>query len=114
MVALAASSVVVVRFPFSDMSNSKLRPAVVLAGVDRGDWILCQVTSRPYADTDAIPLRNGDFAAGSLVLVSHARPGKRFTANESLIAAAVGSLTNDSFRQIMEAVVGILQNSLGR
>ena len=36
MVALAASSVVVVRFPFSDLSNSKLRPAVVLAGV--GLW----------------------------------------------------------------------------
>jgi mRNA interferase MazF len=112
MVALAASSVVVVRFPFSDLSNSKLRPAVVLAGVGRGDWILCQVTSRPYADTGAIPLRNGDFAAGSLDLVSYARPGKLFTANESLIAAAVGSLTNDSFRQIIGAVVGILQNSL--
>ena len=58
MVALAASSVVVVRFPFSDLSNSKLRPAVVLAGVGRGDWILCQVTSRPYADTgDSTPQR---------------------------------------------------------
>jgi hypothetical protein len=37
MVALAASSVVVVRFPFSDLSNAKLRPAVVLAGVGRGE-----------------------------------------------------------------------------
>ena len=111
MVALAASSVVVVRFPFSDLSNSKLRPAVVLAGVDRGDWILCQVTSRPYADAGAIPLRNGDFAAGSLDLVSYARPGKLFTANESLIAASVGTLTGDSFRQIIEAVVDILHSS---
>ena len=112
MVALAASSVVVVRFPFSDLSNSKLRPAVVLAGVGRGDWILCQVTSRPYADTDAIPLRNDSFAVGSLRLDSYARPGKLFTANESLVATAVGSLTDDSFRQIIETVVGILQNSL--
>jgi mRNA interferase MazF len=94
------------------LSNAKLRPAVVLAGVGRGDWILCQVTSRPYADAGAIPLRNGDFAAGSLDLMSYARPGKLFTANESLIAAEVGSLTNESFRQIIEAVIGILKNSL--
>ena len=112
MVALAASSVVVVRFPFSDLSNSKLRPAVVLAGVGRGDWILCQVTSRPYADAGAIPLRNDSFASGSLELMSYARPGKLFTANESLIVTTVGSLTSDSFRQIIEAVVDIFQNSL--
>ena len=62
--------------------------------------------------TQAIPLRNGSFAVGSLRLDSYARPGKLFTANESLVATAVGSLTADSFRQIIETVVGILQNSL--
>ena len=46
----AVRSVVLVTFPFSDLSASKLRPAVVLADVGRGDYILCQVTSNPYAD----------------------------------------------------------------
>jgi len=112
MGTLAASDVVVVRFPFSDLSNSKLRPAVVLARVGRGDWILCQVTSKPYADAGAIPLHNGSFTSGSLQLVSYARPGKLFTANESLVVTVVGTLANDPFRQIIEAAVGILQNSL--
>jgi mRNA interferase MazF len=39
-----------VPFPFSDLSQSRLRPAIVLADAARGDWILCQVTSNPYAD----------------------------------------------------------------
>ena len=39
---LAAGQVVIVHFPFSDLSASKLRPAVVLAEAGRGDWILCQ------------------------------------------------------------------------
>jgi mRNA interferase MazF len=112
MVALAAASVVIVRFPFSDLSNSKLRPAIVLAGVDRGDWVLCQVTSRPYADAGAIRLDADSFAAGSLQLVSYARPGKLFTANESLVATSVGSLTSDAHRQIIDAVIDILQDSL--
>ena len=32
-----AGSVVLVRFPFSDLSQTKLRPAVVLADAGRGD-----------------------------------------------------------------------------
>ncbi len=43
MVALAAGSVVLVKFPFSDLTSSKLRPAIILAAAGSGDWILCQV-----------------------------------------------------------------------
>lgn len=45
MVTPSAGAVVLVRFPFSDLSQTKLRPAAVLADGGRGDWILCQVTS---------------------------------------------------------------------
>ena len=54
MVPSAAGAIVLVRFPFSDLSQSKLRPAIALADAGRGDWILCQVTSNPYSDTRAI------------------------------------------------------------
>lgn len=40
MVSPSEGSVVLVRFPFSDLSSSKLRPAVVIASVDRDDWTL--------------------------------------------------------------------------
>ncbi len=43
----ATGEVVLVPFPFSDLSAAKVRPAVVLADVGRGDWVLCQVTSNP-------------------------------------------------------------------
>ena len=112
MVTLAAARVVLIRFPFSDLSQTKLRPAVVLAGVGRGDWILCQVTSRPYGDAQAIALNDGSFAVGSLRVDSYARPGKLFTANESLIVAEVGSLKPDPFAQVIKAVISILQTSL--
>ena len=75
MVTPAAGKVVLVPFPFSDLSQSKLRRAVVLAGVGRGDWILCQVTSNPYGDPLAIPLTEESFDKGSLKIDSFARPG---------------------------------------
>jgi len=49
-------SVVLIRFPFSDLSKSKLRSAVVLASSGKKDWILCQVTSQRYTDPKAIEL----------------------------------------------------------
>ena len=109
MVAPAAGRVVLVPFPFSDLSQAKLRPAVVLADAGRGDWILCQITSNPYGDSQAIELDGGSFAAGSLRLTSYARPGKLFTANRNLIVAQVGILEGEPFKRIIEAVIGILQ-----
>lgn len=51
MVTPSAGAVVLLPFPFSDLSRSKLRPAVILADAGRDDWILCQITSNPYGDT---------------------------------------------------------------
>jgi mRNA interferase MazF len=75
VVAPSTGSVVLVPLPFSDLSQSKLRPAIVLASADREDWVLCQVTSRPYGDTRALELRDADFVVGGLRVSSFARPG---------------------------------------
>ena len=41
MDAPSAGSVVLIPFPFSDLSESKLRPAVVLAEISRDDFVCC-------------------------------------------------------------------------
>ncbi len=112
MVAPTVGTVVLVRFPFSDLSQAKLRPAVVLADAGRGDWILCQVTSKPYGDARAVTLDHASFAAGSLRVTSHARPGKLFTANHSLMVSQVATLKPAPFGQVIEAIMRILQASL--
>jgi len=43
----AAGQVVLLPFPFSDLSRSKFRPALLLADAGRGDWIACQITRKP-------------------------------------------------------------------
>jgi mRNA interferase MazF len=109
VVAPAAGAVVLVPFPFSDLSQAKLRPAVVLADAGRGDWILCQVTSNPYGDPRAVPLVEASFARGSLRSESQARPGKLFTASRDLMVAQVGSLKPEAHSQIVGAVVSMLR-----
>ena len=72
MVVPAIGEVVLVPFPFSDLSESKVRPAVCLANAGRSDWILCQVTSSAYGDPHAVALNTSDFVAGGLRLASFA------------------------------------------
>jgi mRNA interferase MazF len=84
---------------------------VVLADAGRGDWILCQITSRPYSDVRAVPLDNADFQAGSLRVKSYARPGKLFTANQQLMVSQAGQLTAASFTRVLDAVVTLLRPS---
>ncbi len=111
MVTPTAGSVVLVPFPFSDLSQSKLRPAVVLAAAERGDWVLCQITSKAYADARAVELLDADFAQGSLRLVSYARPAKLFTAHESLFVSEAGILRVASLDRITEEVVAVIRRS---
>jgi len=110
MGSFAAGQVVLVHFPFSDLTSSKLRPAVVLADVGRDDWILCQVTSNSYGDARAIGMETVDFASGSLHRASFARPGKLFTAHSSLVAGNAGLLKRDKFSAVRDAVVSVIVN----
>ena len=104
--------VVLVRFPFSDLSASKLRPAVVLAHAGGVDWVLCQVTSNRYGDPAAVPLAATSFASGGLGRESFARPSKLFTASQSLFVKTAGQLTGESHRDLVARVVGAPQSGV--
>lgn len=110
MATPTVGAVILVPFPFSDLTNSKLRPAVVLARTGRRDWILCQITSKPYTDQIAIEIKDADFKSGTLRQTSYARPGKLFTANDNLIVSQVGQLKQEIFEQIVHAVIALLRS----
>ncbi|MEZ4868066.1 MAG: type II toxin-antitoxin system PemK/MazF family toxin [Caldilineaceae bacterium] len=104
MVIPAAGDIIVVPFPFTDLSTSKIRPAIVLANAGRDDWILCQVTSNAYSDIAAIEISRNDFASGGLRVTSYARPGKLFTAHESLFKSRQGKLKPEKLQEVKAAV----------
>lgn len=108
----SAGAIVLVHFPFSDLSASKLRPAVVLASAGGRDLILCQITSNAYSDPKAMPVESAHFESGGLQRTSYARPGKLFTANDSLIVREAGRLKPDFHKRIIGAVVSLLQAAL--
>jgi mRNA interferase MazF len=112
MVALSPASIVVVSFPFSELSDAKLGPAAVLASAGRGDWILCQITSNPKSDPQAVKLTAAALNAGTLASVSFARPTKLFTAHESLVSKRVAIINDGTFTEILQATIDCLRKAL--
>lgn len=112
MVTLSPASVVVIPFPFSDLSAAKLRPAVVLADTGQGDWLLCQITSNAYIDPAAVRLTSAELSKGTLNAVSFARPLKLFTANSGLIVKRIAILNNDTFKAILAVTITALQQNI--
>jgi mRNA-degrading endonuclease toxin of MazEF toxin-antitoxin module len=101
--------VVVVPFPFSDLAETKRRPALVLSRLDGDDLILCQITSRQAQDRDAIPLEDKDFAAGGLRQPSNVRPNRIFTADRALVLYRVGNLKAGKLVEVIDGLIGILR-----
>ena len=113
MVTPSPASIVVIPFPFSDLSGTKLRPAVVLADAGRGDWLLCQVTSNPYSDSNAIRIAAEDLQKGALTsAVSFARPIKLFTANETVMLKRVAILRDETFKTILSTTIESLRKNM--
>jgi mRNA interferase MazF len=100
--------VVVLPFPFSDLTRSKRRPALVVAGLDGGDVILCQITSAARIDGYSILLSDGDFKEGSLDVSSIIRPNRLFTADSSIIIYKAGVLDASKIKEVENELVRIM------
>jgi mRNA interferase MazF len=101
--------VVVLPFPFSDLSQTKRRPALVVAEAGGSELLLCQITSQAVRDRHAVVLNVTDFSSGSLNKQSNARPNRVFTADAALIAYSTGHLFAAKTGEVIEKLVAMLR-----
>ena len=108
MAEFIKGDIVVVPFPFSDLSESKKRPAFVVSVLKGDDIILCQITSHTVKDKYAVPLRKIDFSVGNLMIDSNIRPNRIFTADKSIISYKVGSVKENKTREVIKKILEII------
>jgi mRNA interferase MazF len=101
--------VVVVPFPFSDLTQAKRRPALVVASLTGEDVILCQITSQATRDRYAVSLKPEDFVSGGLNKSSNVRPNRIFTADRTIILYSVGQLKSEILEQIISQIIDIFR-----
>ncbi|MGK7947359.1 MAG: type II toxin-antitoxin system PemK/MazF family toxin [Xenococcaceae cyanobacterium] len=109
MARFVKGDVVIVPFPFSDLSQAKRRPALIVAKLAGEDLILCQITSQVRADNYAVAITNADFANGGLNRNSNIRPNRLFTADEGIILYKAGQLKPEKLKEVINKIIAILQ-----
>jgi mRNA interferase MazF len=112
--------VVVIPFPFADLSQSKRRPALVLATLPGDDLILCMITSQltrvAESDPYAVALHEGDFVRGklqqrnvrTLTPASYVRVNRLFTADEANVIKSVGQISAARLAEVVTRVVAMI------
>ena len=110
METFVKGDVVVLPFPFSDLSSVKRRPALAVSVFEGHDLLLCQITSQFQPDNYSFRLNDSDFKAGNLNLPSFIRGNKLFTADISLIQYKIGSIKDKKLKDVVESICGIIKN----
>lgn len=100
--------VVVAPFPFSDLSDTKKRPALVVATLTGNDVVLCQITAQAARDRYAISLVDSDFTGGSLRQKSNIRPNRIFTADSAIILYRAGVISSTKLGEVTAKIIEIL------
>ena len=102
--------IVLVTFPFTNLSQGKRRPALLIANVSyrrQADWIVCQITTQSNSGSRQIALADVDLEAGSLWDASWVRPDRLMTLNEGIFGRTIGRPTAAKQAEIAAAVCSL-------
>lgn len=103
-------ALLLVPFPFTDLSGTKRRPVLALTRPDAyGDFVALPVTSRPY-HVNALTIAESDLAGASLPVTSWIRTDRVVTLNANLVVRSIAQLTEPAVRTAVQA----LCSQLGR
>ncbi len=103
--------IVAVQFPFTDISQTKKRPALVISNDSvnaTGDYLLIQITSQVKGDHLSISINDSDFVDNPLPLTSFVRVHKVFLLNESLITNHITSVNPPFTKLLVDALLKLI------
>ncbi|MEK6928628.1 MAG: type II toxin-antitoxin system PemK/MazF family toxin [Nanoarchaeota archaeon] len=102
MERFVAGNIVVVPFPFTDLSSTRKRPALVLSNLESDDIIICEITSVIRKDRYAVQLENKDLESGKLKINSIIRPNRIVTIHKSKINYKFGRIKDSKLQEVLE------------
>ncbi len=105
-------SIILVPFPFSDLSSSKKRPALVVSNAEFNrrseDVICCLITSNPAA-RNAVKITNKDMESGFLEFDSRVKSYRLFTVSKSIIYKILGILNMKKSQLVSDEISNLIK-----
>ena len=100
---LAVGDIILVPFPFTDLSSQKLRPVVILSIENSflNDFIVGAISSQKSQNNTDLTITNNCLIKGNLPLTSFFKTGKLATLNSSIIQRKIGELNQETKEEIL-------------
>ena len=107
------SDIVIISFPFSDLSKTNKRPALIISNDsvnNTGDYLMVQITSKIRNDNLSLPTNKSDFVNSTeLPLQSCIRLHKIFLLNESLIISKYSAVNTSFLNSVIDKITRLLK-----
>ena len=92
--------IVLVKFPFTDLSKAKKRPVLIIKNESNLNDIVCfQITSNSE-QSNLLKINNNDLVNSTLTLESYIKYDKCFTLNTSIVDKRIAEVNNDLLNQL--------------
>ena len=97
--------IVLVPFPYSDLSSVKQRPALIISNslVNKSEDRICWlITSNPFSEGTII--ENKDFENGKLPFKSKVKANRIFSVNEKIIKRKLGRINKNFYLLLLREI----------
>ena len=109
MGAFTKGDIVLFPFPFTDLTQRRLRPCLVLSEEMNRDLILCQITSKlSKKDKYVVELKKQETLEGTLDLDSYIRTNMLFTASKDQIINFVCKIQRRKYLEMINSIIKII------
>ena len=109
-------TIVLLRYPNTDGSQGKRRPAVLLKSIPSsfGDWLICMVSTQLHQKSEGLDLvlerKDADFSVTGLKADSLIRIGRLAVVEERGFELSLGRLADFRLREARESLVRWLKS----
>ena len=104
--------VVLIPMPYTDLSSTKRRPAVVLSSTGHNqvspDILVAAITSNLAISMSGVIINTLDMESGSLPLQSLVRPDKIYTLSRVIVIKRYGKLNTTRFEEVLQQIDTVL------
>ena len=109
MGAFKKGDIIIFPFPYTDLTNRKIRPSLVISNEMGDDLILCQITSKKIKkDKFSIELKKSETINGTLFIDSYIRSNMIFTANKKQIIKKICEVKDQKYKKVIVKIQEII------
>lgn len=103
--------IILIEFPFSDLSNKKLRPALVISNQsfnNHNNLLLIWIYWNKWISEYSLELTNNDLENWELNKISYFRFHNIFSLEKNLIKSKIAELKKDKLTQVKDKLISFI------